>query len=65
MSVEGKALVKSGFNYCYDYSIEGRPFAVMQLGAVDLVKYKTNSYMQVVNFVNNKMIDEKIVPGRI
>ena len=65
MSIESKSLIKSGFNYCYDYSIEGRPFAVMQMGAVDLKKYTINSYMQVMNYVNNKMIDEKLVPGKI
>jgi len=58
-------LLKLGFNYCYDYSISGRPFAVMQMGIVDLEKFRLSSYMQAMNHVNNKMIEEKLVPGKI
>lgn len=48
--------MNQGFCYNYDYVLEGRPFAVMQMGLVDLDKFKLNSYMQVMNYVNNKMI---------
>ena len=37
----------------------------MQMGMVDLKKCKLNSYMQAMNYVNNRMIDEKLIPGKI
>lgn len=65
MTPECRSLLKSGFNYCYDFSLDARPFAVMQMGIVDLDKFKLSSYMQAMNHVNNKMIDEKLVPGKV
>lgn len=54
-----------GYVYHYDFSFEGKPFVIMQLGDVNLDKFRLESYYQAMNYVNRHIIDEKMVKGHI
>ena len=65
LSQEGRTILKMGYIYHYDFSLEGKPFVVMQLGDVNLDKYQLKSYFQAMNYVNKEIIEKKMVKGHI
>ena len=65
LSSRADELLRNGWLYHYEFSKEGRPFVVMQMGGVDLKRYSQQHYYQAINKVHNHVIEKKFTPGRI
>lgn len=51
--------------YTYGLTKEGRAFIIMNIGDMDFDNFQLTHFYQAINHVNNKVIHEKFVPGKI
>lgn len=65
LTKESRGLLKKGFVYSYGVTKDNYPFSIMNLGDTDFDKYPLHIYYQALNHVNNRVINEKFVPGYI